>query len=247
VAVVNETFARRFFGNQPPIGRTFRTRPEPDYPATLYQVVGVIKDTRYYDLREAAPAICYAAAAQYPPGGTWSDMYVRSPLTREALTAAIQKRIGGSHPEITVDVRGFQQIIDDSLVRERLLAILSGSFGALAGLLAAIGLYGLLAYLTVRRRSEIGIRMALGASRRRIIGLVLKEAALLLIAGSVVGLLVTMGLERAAGSLLFGLQPRDPLTYWAAVGALAAAGALGGYLPARRASRLDPMDALRCE
>jgi ABC-type antimicrobial peptide transport system permease subunit len=141
----------------------------------------------------------------------------------------------------------FQQTISDSLMRERLLAALSGFFGVLAALLASIGLYGVLAYQTVRRRSEIGIRLALGATRRQIIQLVLKEAALLVLLGLVIGLLGSLAGAQAAASLLFGISARDPLQLGAAAAALLIAAALGSLLPARRASRLDPMNTLRDE
>jgi ABC-type antimicrobial peptide transport system permease subunit len=168
-------------------------------------------------------------------------------MTADALRGALQARLGRLHPEVFVAVRTFQTAIDNSVVRERLLALLSGLFGVAAGLLAAIGLYGLMAYLTARRAGEIGIRLALGARRGTIVGMILKEAALLLAAGAAIGLLGTIALERTVASLLFGLQPRDPLTYTAAVALLTGAVALGSYLPARRASRVDPTTALRWE
>jgi ABC-type antimicrobial peptide transport system permease subunit len=143
--------------------------------------------------------------------------------------------------------RAFQTHIEEGLIRERLMAALSGFFGALAALLATIGLYGVMAYMMVRRRNEIGIRMALGASRPQIVGLVMKEAALLLVIGVATGVAGSLVFARTAGKLLFGLTARDPLTFLAAAVLLAAAAALGSYLPAQRASRLDPMTALRDE
>jgi ABC-type antimicrobial peptide transport system permease subunit len=132
-------------------------------------------------------------------------------------------------------------------MRERLLAALSGFFGGLAALLAIIGLYGVLAYNTLRRRNEIGIRMALGATRSQIVGLVLKEAAALIFIGLVIGLAGSLALAQTAASLLFGISARDPRQLAAAAAALSAAATLGSLLPARRASRLDPMYALRDE
>ena len=143
--------------------------------------------------------------------------------------------------------RAFQTHIEEGLIRERLMAALSGFFGALAALLATIGLYGVMAYMMVRRRNEIGIRMALGASRPQIVGLVMKEAALLLVIGVATGVAGSLVFARTAANLLFGLTARDPLTFLAAAVLLAAAAALGSYLPAQRASRLDPMTALRDE
>jgi len=132
-------------------------------------------------------------------------------------------------------------------MRERLLAALFGFFGVLAGLLAGIGVYGVLAYQTVRRRSEVGIRLALGATRGQIMELVLKEAALLVFFGLVIGLVGTLAIGQTAASLLFGISARDPLQLGAAAIALAAAAAIGSMGPARHASRLDPMNALRDE
>ena len=141
----------------------------------------------------------------------------------------------------------FQQTISDSLMRERLLAALSGFFGVLASLLASIGLCGVLGYQIVRRRSEIGIRLALGATRGQIIQLVLKEAALLVFVGLVIGLLGSLAMAQTAASLLFGISARDPLQLAAAAIALTASAAIGSSMPAWHASRLDAINALRDE
>ena len=247
VAIVNQTFVRRFFAGASPIGKTFRTSPEPNYPATEYQIVGVIRDTRYYDLRTPPPPICYAPATQFPPTWRWSQMYIRSSAPLAALSSAIQRRLTASHRELGMEFQVFQKQIEDGLMRERLMAALSGFFGALAVLLATIGLYGVIAYLVVRRRNEIGIRMALGASRVQVVGLIMKDAALLVAIGVAIGAACSLALAQTAASLLFGLKAYDPLTFLAAALALAAVAALGSYLPARRASRLDPMTALRYE
>ncbi|MGH9667310.1 MAG: FtsX-like permease family protein, partial [Bryobacteraceae bacterium] len=141
----------------------------------------------------------------------------------------------------------FQTQIRDGLVRERLMAMLSGVFGLLAAVLATVGLYGVLSYVVARRRNEIGIRVALGARSGQVVGLVMREAAWLLLAGVSAGTLISLAAGRAASSLLFGLKPYDPLTLASAAGLLAAIAAAASFLPARRASQLDPMDALRCE
>jgi len=174
-------------------------------------------------------------------------MYIRSSAPLAALSSAIQRRLTASHPELGMEFRVFQKQIEDTLLRERLMAALSGFFGALAVLLATIGLYGVIAYLVVRRRNEIGIRMALGASRAQVVGLIMKDAALLVAIGVAIGAVCSLALAQTAASLLFGLKAYDPLTFLAAALALAAVAALGSYLPARRASRLDPMTALRYE
>jgi predicted permease len=247
VAIVNETFVRRFFGNANPIGRTFLSRPEPNYPETEYQIVGVTRDTRYYDLRQPIDPMVYTPASQNPAAVLGTQMYVRSQATPSAVIGNIRRWLAVSHPGIPAEFRVFETQIEDGLIRDRLMAALSGFFGVLAALLATIGLYGVISYIVERRRNEIGIRLALGAGASNVIRLVMQEAGALLIVGLVLGTVSSLGLARAATSLLFGLSAGDPLTFLAAAALLAAAVSAGSYLPARRASRLDPMTALRCE
>jgi predicted permease len=247
VAIVNQTFVRRFLGSADPIGKILRTSPEPNYPATDYQIIGVSKDTKYFDLRSDTPPMTYAPAAQFPAPGPELSLYIRSSAPLGILSSAIQRRLSKSHPEMTMEFSVFQKRIEAGLVRERLMAALSGFFGALAALLATIGIYGVIAYVVARRRNEIGIRLALGSTRPQVIGLVMKEAAVLVAVGLGIGLAGSLALARFAASLLFGLQARDPLTFFAAALLLAAVAALGSFLPARRASRVDPMTALRYE
>jgi predicted permease len=247
VAIVNETFVRRFFRNANPIGRTFLSRPEPNYPETEYQIVGVTRDTRYFDLRQPVDPMVYAPASQNPAAVLGTQMYVRSQAPPSAVIGNIRRWLAVSQPEIPAEFRVFETQIGDGLIRDRLMAALSGFFGVLAALLATIGLYGVISYMVERRRNEIGIRLALGAGAPKIVGLVMREAAALLIAGLLLGAACSLALTRATASLLFGLSAGDPLTLFVAAGLLAAAVAVGSYLPARRASRVDPMTALRCE
>jgi ABC-type antimicrobial peptide transport system permease subunit len=167
VALVNEIFAHMFFPGSNPIGKTFRTVAEPDYPEVEYEVVGLVRNTRYLTLQTPEPPMVYAAASQFPAGLVGNMMFIRSgaPLTR--VEAAVRRRIASWRPGTGMQFQVFRQIISDTLTRERLLAVLSGFFGLLATLLASIGLYGVLAYQTVRRRSEIGIRLALGATQAK--------------------------------------------------------------------------------
>ena len=146
-----------------------------------------------------------------------------------------------------VEIHTSDAQVEQMLVEERLMATLAASFGFLGLVLAVIGLYGLLAYTVARRTSEIGIRMALGADRRRVIGMVMKQAAALVLAGVAIGAPSAFALTRLAQSLLFGLSPRDPATFVGAAIVLAAAALLAGFWPARRASKVDPITALRCE
>jgi predicted permease len=251
VAIVNQTFVRRYLGNANrnanPIGRTFRSMAEPNYPEVEYQIVGVSQDTKYFDLRQPTDPMVYAPAAQYPAAVLGSHMYIRSEVPVSAVIGNIRRWLAAAHPGIPVEFQVFQTHVEEGLIRERLMAALSGFFGTLAALLATIGLYGVMAYIVERRRNEIGIRVALGASPPEVVGLVMKQAGALLIAGLVLGVACAAALTRAAASLLFGLTAHDPMTFCAAAGLLAAAVIVGSYLPARRASRLDPMAALRSE
>ena len=247
VVIVNQTFVHRFFGEANPIGRTFRTSPEPNYPETECQIVGVIKDTRYFDLREPAPPIAYAPASQHPDKGQSTDIYVRSSAPLGTVRSAIERRLKAAQPELSMEFRTFQEQIEEGLIRERMMAGLSGFFGMLAALLATIGLYGVIAYVVAGRRKEIGIRMALGASRGQVIGQILRQAAILVAIGLGIGVIGSLALARTARSLLFGLEPYDPATLVLAASLLAVVALLGSYLPARRASRFDPMAALRYE
>jgi predicted permease len=247
VAIVNEIFARTFLPGSDPIGKTFRTLAEPDYPEAEYEVVGLVRNTRYLLLQAKEPPLAYIPGSQFPQGVVGNMMFIRSQAPLPGVEAAIRHRIVSWLPGTGMQFQVFRQTISDSLMRERLLAALTGFFGVLAVLLASIGLYGVLAYQTVRRRGEIGIRLALGATRGQIVQLVLTEAALLVFVGLVIGVFGFLAVAQTAASLLFGISARDPLHLGAAVIALAAAGAIGSILPARHASRLDPMNALRDE
>ncbi|MGA3235022.1 MAG: FtsX-like permease family protein, partial [Bryobacteraceae bacterium] len=160
---------------------------------------------------------------------------------------AAETAVAEIHPGLGIDFTVLTTQIKESLMRDRLMAALAGAFGLLAGSLAVLGLYGVIAYMVARRRNEIGVRVALGASRGQVIGLVLREAALLLALGLTVGLGLAAWAGQAAASLVYGLQPRDPVTLGGAAALLASVALLASYGPARKASRLEPMDALRDE
>ena len=247
VAVVNQTFVRRYLNGVDPIGQTMRTHPEPGYPATLYQIVGVMADTKYENLRDAIPAFVIAPSTQFPEPRPGAVIMVRSNLPAAAIGESVKRLFGQRHPEMIVQCQIFQNKIREGLVRERLMAMLSGFFGVLAVLLGTIGLYGVISYIVTQRRNEIGIRVALGASRAQVIGMVLREAGLLLVIGVAIGTALALLAGRTAASLLFELKPSDPLTMVTAAGTLALIGALAAFLPARRASQLDPMAALRSD
>jgi len=247
VAVVNQTFIRRFLNGANPIGQTLRTHPEPDYPSTIYQIVGVIPDTKYSSLRGEIPPMVFAPAAQFPNPRPWVAMMIQSNLPPAAAINSVKRRLAEKHPEIIAQFGTYQSQIRNGLLREKLMAMLSGFFGLLAALLAMAGLYGVISYVTTVRRNEIGIRLALGANRAQVVGMVMREAGVLLIVGVAIGTLLALAAGRGASSLLFELKSYDPLTLAAAILLLAFIGALASFLPARRASKLDPMAALHCD
>ncbi len=172
-------------------------------------------------------------------------MRTNAPL--KTITSAVTSVVGQANNRIIVQFQTLNGLVRDSLMRERLMATLSGFFGGLAALIATIGLYGVMSYMVARRRNEIGIRMALGADRRDVVRMVMREAAVLLVAGIVVGLLMSVAAARAATTLLFGLTPGDPTTLAIAAAGLGLVAMLASYLPALRASRLEPTEALREE
>jgi predicted permease len=247
VAVVNQTFVRRFSNGTDPIGQTLRTHPEPNYPSTVYQIVGVMADSKYENLRDETPPFVIAPSTQFPDQRPNTAMLVRSSLPPEVMADSMKRRLGEKHPDVIVYATSFQQKIQNGLLRERLMAMLSGFFGILAALLGMLGLYGVISYLVMQRRNEIGIRIALGASRGQVVRMVMREAGLMLAIGVTIGAVLSLAAGRAAESLLFGLKSSDPLTLVAAIGLLVAIGALASFVPARRASQLDPMIALRSD
>jgi ABC-type antimicrobial peptide transport system permease subunit len=219
----------------------------PGKPRPSYEIVGFARDSKYNDLRDPFEPLIYVPVAQDELAATRPRLVVRSRVAGAVVASAVTALAREVHPATVVTFRTLESQVDDSLVRERLLATLSGVFGGLAALLATIGLYGVMSYMVARRRSEIGIRMALGADRRDVVRMVMREAGVLLIAGLAVGTVSALAAAQSARSLLFGLTPHDPLTLVTAAAALAAVAALASYIPARRASRLEPTEALREE
>jgi ABC-type antimicrobial peptide transport system permease subunit len=172
---------------------------------------------------------------------------VRSEGPSAPVVAAIKRQLAAKHPDVGAEFIGLKAEVQGQLVRDKLMAMLSGFFGLLAVLLATVGLYGVIAYLVTSRRGEIGIRLALGAQRAQVIGMIMREAARLLAVGTVAGTLLALAATQGAASLLFGLQPRDPLVFATAALVLAATAGAAALLPALRAARVDPMVALRQE
>jgi predicted permease len=247
VAIVNESFARTFLPGRDPLGAVFQIEEPPGAPRPFYQVVGVVKDTKYRDLRDPFSPLALLAMAQEPDPGPFVSLLVRSEGEIATVVPSVKQAVLSASPAVSIDFKVFKTQLRDSLLRERLMATLSGFFGALAVVLATVGLYGVMSYSVARRRGEIGLRMALGADRRDVIGMIMREAGTLLAGGVVVGTALALVAARSAGALLYGLQPGDPATLALAVSALTVVAAAASYLPAQRAARLEPTAALREE
>lgn len=245
VAIVNEEFAKQFAKGMNPVGMMFRERRLQS--TRLYEIIGLVRNTKYMDLREDFWPIVYTAKAQYTDPGTDAQILVRSRAGLVGLTAAIKSTSEAVNPNMDISFSTLRATIEAGLLRDRLMARLSGFFAVLAVILAVIGLYGVMSYMVAQRRNEIAIRMALGAEPSSIIKLVMRESGTLLVAGLVIGVALAIAGGQAATAMLFGLKPGDPLTLGTALLSLSLVAALASLLPARRASRNDPMTALRDE
>jgi predicted permease len=246
VVIINEKFARRFFPGRNPIGRHLGFGTDPG-TRTDMEIIGVVKDIKYANLRDEIREQAYAP---YLGGHFVADMtvYLRTAFDPKQVMSSVRAKVRELDPTLPIyDVRTMEAQINNSLITERMIASLSTVFGFLATLLAAIGLYGVMAYTVVQRRREIGIRMALGADRRKVIWMVMRDVLLLVAIGVGAGVPASLALMRAVQSQLYGLTAHDPLTLALATAGLALVACAAGYLPALRASRLDPMVALRHE
>jgi len=247
VAVINEMFARKLFREKDPLGQTFKVDEGAGKPESVYQVVGIVKDTKYQTLREELNPIAFLPRGQDKKPDTDCAIVMRSDLPLDSLTTAVEHAVAEINPAILIQFTVFKTQIRDTLVRERLMASLSGFFGVLAAVLTTIGLYGLISYMAVRRRNEIGIRIALGADRIRVLKLVMREAVELLGIGLLAGVALSWWVSRAASSMLFGVKNTDPVIFGSAVLLLAVVAITASFVPAQKASRLDPLEALREE
>jgi putative ABC transport system permease protein len=244
VAIINETAARRFFANRNPIGSRFafgagdRARPD-------IEIIGVVKDSKHASVREEKRPFAYLPYAQKSDLGSIT-FYARTDQDVASITPSLRREVARRDNNLPIyDLKTLRQQADESLFADRFLTFLSICFGSLAAALAAIGLYGVMAYTVTRRMRELGVRIALGATPGRVARLVLREVALLALIGLFAGAPLAFALGRAAESLLFGVKAGDPPVYVAASLLLGCVALLGGYLPARRAAKVDPMVALR--
>jgi predicted permease len=240
VVVVNNAFVRAYLSGVNPIGQTMK---EGD---TLLEIVGVCGDTLYTDLKGTPSPTVYYTFRQNNTGAAYFT--VRTALAPLAIVGAARKAVAAIDPDVPLsDITTQMDLRDENITQERLFATLCGSLAALAVLLSCIGLYGLMAYTVARRTGEIGVRMALGAQQGDISRPILREALLLAAAGLIVGVPTALALAQLIKSQLYGVAPTDPLTLIAGTVLLFSVAALAAWLPARRATRVDPMIALRAE
>jgi predicted permease len=247
VAVISETMARRFFPNSSAIGRRFGIGETPSNPGE-FEVIGVVKDAKYFALSEGELMGAYLPCAQAP--GFYGNFAVRyAPgANRQEIIGRVRRSIAEINPNILINnVTSLEERVDRSISTQSLIAQLSSFFGILAVLLACIGIYGLLSYSVARRTSELGIRLALGAQSHTLLWMILRESILLLVLGLAVGIPVALSSTRILKSMLYQLSPVDPTAIAIAIAAVACMTIAAAWLPARRASRIDPSQALRAE
>ena len=246
VGVINQTMARYYFGNESPIGR----RIWDTFP-TSYQdfvVVGVAADAKYNSLREQTPRRFYVPFFHPIGEATFARFEVRVSGNPASVADAVRAAVKQAAPNLPpLGIHTMNELVSESLTSDRMVTKLTGFFGALAVLLACIGIYGIMAYAVAGRTSEIGVRMALGADRGNVVWMVLRESLALVAIGVAIGLPIVIAVSKLIKSLLFGLTPADPWALALASLLMIAIAALAGYIPARRASRTDPMTALRYE
>jgi predicted permease len=244
VAILNETMAKYYFGTTNPIGRRLGFGRG---NATDIEIVGVVRDIRNQQLRDAPVRFLYIPYAQ-DDSVTQLTFYVRAAGDPGAAALAVRQTVQRLDPNLPIaDMKTMEAQVGESLFVERMVAVLSVAFGALATVLAAVGLYGVMAYAVARRTREIGIRMALGAARARVLRMVLTEVFLMASGGVILGLVAAFFATRRVQAQLFGLSPSDPVSLIGAMGVLLTVAMLAGFGPARRATSIDPNVALRGE
>jgi len=248
VLIVNQTFIRRYIRTSSPLGQHVHVRPEPQYPERTYEIIGTIPDTKYGDLRDETPPMAFVPIDQFPVTAQGSGIAMMfAARDRAAAVETVRHMFEEKHPETVMQFYDFEQGIRDNLVGDRMMAMLSGFFGVLAALLVVVGLYGVLSYFLAQRRNEIGIRIALGASRGRVIGDLLRDAAIMLLLGLVAGTVLAMLAGREASSMLFGLRPWDPMTLAASALLLGIVTLFTSLIPAVKAAHVSPINSLRSE
>jgi predicted permease len=240
VAVVNQEFAREFFPNTNPLGKLFGND-------TDYRIVGVCGNAKYNNIRNTVPPTFYLPYTQSLDLG-YMTFEIKTAATQAGIVKAIREAVHSVDKDLPVfGVRTQTEQIEATISNERAFAALSAGLGLLALILGAVGIYGVIAYAVARRTGEIGIRMALGAQRGQVLRMILRESLLLAAAGIVTGIMAAAGLSRYVAAMLYGLKPYDPITITGVVLVMLGVALFAAWWPARRASRLDPMAALRHE
>ena len=244
--IVNEAFVRHFFGGGNAVGRLMARGGGTNIKLDR-TIIGVVKDAKYSSLREPAPPVFYTPYGE-DARATSMNFYIRTAIDQDALLGSIRQEVAALDANLPIrNLRSMEAHLESRMAAERLLSLLTGSFGGLATLLAAIGLYGLLAYSVQRRTREIGIRVALGARNGDVRRLVLGEVAIMLVVGVILGGAASAGIGQLMRGVLFGVEPLDPAVYAGAAAAITGVALLAGYVPARRATAVDPLVALRHE
>ena len=247
VAVVNQKLAQHFFPNQNAIGKTFQTSDLNNQKVT-FTIVGVCGDTRYDSLRNEPQPTFFLNYRQAPDISWGMSFEIKTQQSRAAITPLLREAVRSVDRDLPLtNVRTQDEQVDEQLQQERIFATLTGAFGVLALVLACIGIYGIMSYNVARRTNEIGIRLALGAKAQQVLAMVLREASWLAIAGVVVGLGAGLALVRLIRTMLYGLKPWDPVSVLGAAALLLGVSLVAGFVPARRASKVEPMVALRHE
>ena len=243
VAIVNDAWSRHFLGNGSPLGRQFRLKAG-DEVSTPYTIIGLVENSKYQSLREGAEPIVYLAATQEP---SWSRgiLQLRVAGAPGSIVPSVRNLLREVNPALTVDFSVMSDDIAASLQREKVLAILSGTFGSVALVLAILGLYGMTSYSVARRRGELGVRIALGAVRGRVIKLVLGEVGVVVATGLIIGAIGARVATTQVAPFLYGTEINDATVYVAAAVFLASVALVAGLVPALRAARVDPIEALR--
>jgi predicted permease len=243
VAIITESFARKFFGSERAVGKSFRM--EVGEEKRPVEIIGVVQDAKYNSLREPMQSVGFVAMAQSAEARNSLNFEIALKGNPRAIIPRFTEMVTQMNSRASVSYTTLAQQVDETITRERLLATLSGFFGVLALLLATIGLYGVISYTMARRRNEIGIRIALGSARGRILRMVMSEVALVVVLGLVGGTALALASTRLVATLLYGVTPSDPATIVGSAAVLAAAALVAGFIPAARAARLDPTIALR--
>jgi predicted permease len=247
VIVIDEASARRYWGLENPIGKMLRIGGPGRAELEAFQVIGVVRPIKYRAITEAPSANGYFPASQRQNSGGSIYFVVRSHGAASAVTEAAREAIAAVNPRLSITFRDLEAQVHESISQQRLVAILSLAFAGLALLLSVVGLYGVTSYTAARRRGEIGIRIALGAKPRAVVGLMVRDLAAVFAFGLALGWVASLSLGSMVESLLFGIEPGDPRLLGLAGLILAAVSALAAYIPARRASKLQPIAVLREE